>query len=181
MSHSAEFFGIAMDTGSARAALERALPADSESGIRVRLGLDADGVFRVELNELPEVMSPDQAQPIRLTTHRVVSSDLYLKHKTSHRAVYDQAVADVPNGVEPILVNERDEITESNIANVVYRIGAEWFTPPTTSGLLPGTLREELLELGKLIPRVFYVEELDSVQEIALINGLRGWRQTRWV
>ena len=87
----------------------------------------------------------------------------------------------MPNGVEPILVNERDEITESNIANVAYRIGAEWFTPPATSGLLPGTLREELLELGKLIPRVLCLEELDSVDEIALINGLRGWRQARWV
>ena len=181
MSHSAQFFGIAMDAERARVALERALPADSQSGIRVRLSLDADGVFRVELNELPEVMSPEQAQPIRLAAHRVVSSDLYLMHKTSHRAVYDQAVADMPSGVEPILVNERDEITESNIANVAYRIGAEWFTPPATSGLLPGTLREELLELGKLIPRVLCLEELDSVDEIALINGLRGWRQTRWV
>ena len=53
--------------------------------------------------------------------------------------------------------------------------------PPLSSGLLPGTLREELLERGELTPRVLHVAELESVQELALINGLRGWRPTRWV
>ena len=97
------------------------------------------------------------------------------------KALDDQAAAEVPDGVEPILFNERGEITESNIANVAYRLGRDWFTPPLSSGLLPGTLREELLERGELTPRVLHVAELESVQELALINGLRGWRPTRWV
>ena len=180
LGHSAQFFGIPMDAECARTALDRAMVGDLERGMRVRLSVDVQGEFRVELNELPEASS-QQVQPIRLATSAVDSSDLYLKHKTSYRAMYDQAAVEVPDGVEPILFNERDEITESNIANVAYRLGNDWFTPPASSGLLPGTLREELLELGKLTPRVLHVEELKSVQEVALINGLRGWRQTRWV
>ncbi len=180
LSHSARFFGMPMDPECARSALDLALVGVREQGMRVRLSLDVQGAFRVDLNELPEA-SPQQVQPIRLAANAVDSSDLYLKHKTSYRKGYDQAAAEVPDDVEPILFNERGEITESNIANVVYRLGPDWFTPPLSSGLLPGTLREELLERGELTVRVLRVAELDSVQELALINGLRGWRQTRWV
>ena len=58
---------------------------------------------------------------------------------------------------------------------------AYWFTPPVASGLLAGTLREELLESGKLTPRVLRLEELKSVQDLALVNGVRGWRKASWV
>lgn len=180
LGQSARFFGMPMDPECARSALDLALVGVREQGMRVRLSLDVQGAFRVEFNELPE-SSPQQVQRIRLAANAVDSSDLYLKHKTSHRAGYDQAAAEVPDGVEPILFNERGEITESNIANVAYRLGRDWFTPPLSSGLLPGTLREELLERGELTPRVLHVAELESVQELALINGLRGWRRTRWV
>ena len=179
LGQSAKVFGIPMDAECARSALDLALGEALERAMRVRLSLDVQGAFRVDLNELPEA-SPQQVQPIRLAANAVDSSDLYLKHKTSYRAGYDQAAAEVPDGVEPILFNERGEITESNIANVAFRLGRDWFTPPLSSGLLPGTLREELLERGELTPRVFHVAELESVQELALINGLRGWRQTRW-
>ena len=180
LGQSAQFFGMPMDVEYARSALDLALVGALERAMRVRLSLNVQGDFRVELNELPEASSSQQVQPIRLATNAVDSSDLYLKHKTSYRTAYDQAAAEVPDGVEPILFNERGEITESNIANVVYRLGPDWFTPPVSCGLLPGTLREELLELGKLSPRVLHIAELESVQELALINGLRGWRQARW-
>ena len=181
LGQSAQFFGIPMDAEYARSALDLALAGALERAMRVRLSLNVQGEFRVELNELPEASSLQQVQSIRLATNAVDSSDLYLKHKTSYRTGYDQAAAEVPDGIEPILFNERGEITESNIANVVYRLGSDWFTPPVSCGLLPGTLREELLELGKLTPRVLHIAELESVQELALINGLRGWRQAGWV
>jgi para-aminobenzoate synthetase/4-amino-4-deoxychorismate lyase len=181
MRRSAEFFGVPMNFTCARGALDQAIAGDADRCLRVRLNLDMQGEFRVEWRELPEGLSSDEAQPIRLAVNPIDSSDLYLRHKTSHREVYDQAVAEVPDGVEPILFNERGEITESAIANVVYRVGVDWFTPPVASGLLPGTLREELVEQGKLTPRVLRVEELKSVAELALVNGVRGWRKTSWV
>ena len=181
MRRSAEFFGVPMNFTCAHRALDQAIVGDPDLCLRVRLSLDIQGEFRVEWRELPERLSPDEAQPIRLTVNPIDSSDLYLRHKTSHREVYDQAVAEVPDGVEPILFNERGEITESAIANVVYRVGEDWFTPPVASGLLPGTFREELVEQGKLTPRVLRVEELKSVAELALVNGVRGWRKARWV
>ena len=68
-------------------------------------------------------------------------------------------------------------ITESAIANIVYQIDGELFTPPLTDGLLPGVLRDELLDEGKIAERTLPVTELWSVENIWMINSLRGWRR----
>ena len=87
----------------------------------------------------------------------------------------------MPTDVEPILFNELGEITESSIANVVYKFGDDWFTPPVESGLLPGILRGELLEQGKVKQRKLLTDELAEVSEIQLVNDLRGWRRAHWI
>ena len=74
-----------------------------------------------------------------------------------------------------IFFNERDEVTESRIANIVVSIDGQLFTPPVSSGLLPGTFRAELLAQGKIKERVITVEELKSAREFFLINSVRKW------
>lgn len=181
MANSASVFGYPMDHEQAVAALAQSIQGSSAKALRVRLNLSLQGEFSVDQGAVPLRQSPTEPQPVRLATTPVDSTDLYLRHKTSHRRVYDQAVAEMPTGVEPILVNERAEITESNIANVVYKLGGQWFTPPLSSGLLPGVLRAELIDQGKVTTRVFEVAELEAVQEVWLVNDLRGWRKTGWV
>ena len=61
------------------------------------------------------------------------------------------------------------------------RIGGRWWTPPTTSGCLPGVERGRLLELGRLHERVLAVEDLLGAEEVAVLNSLRGWRAARLV
>jgi para-aminobenzoate synthetase/4-amino-4-deoxychorismate lyase len=146
----------------------------------VRLSLNVLGEYRVDLAQMASGPQPHDHQAIRLAVTPVQSSDLFLLHKTTHRHAYEQANSEVPSGVEPVLFNERGEITESSIANVVYKLEGEWFTPPIESGLLPGVLREELLRLGKVKLRELRVKELKAVQEVGLVNDLRGWRKARW-
>jgi para-aminobenzoate synthetase/4-amino-4-deoxychorismate lyase len=38
-----------------------------------------------------------------------------------------------------LLWNERDEVTESTIANLVAEIDNSWWTPPLSCGLLPAS------------------------------------------
>jgi branched-chain amino acid aminotransferase len=47
---------------------------------------------------------------------------------------------------EVILLNERGEVSECTSANVLTAQGGEVYTPPLTSGCLPGVTRELLLE-----------------------------------
>jgi para-aminobenzoate synthetase/4-amino-4-deoxychorismate lyase len=78
--------------------------------------------------------------------------------------------------VEPLLVNERGEITETDIANVVFKLSGQLYTPPQRCGLLPGVMRDALLRRGELQERVLGLEQLADVEAFYLVNDLRGWR-----
>ena len=71
--------------------------------------------------------------------------------------------------------NERNEVTETSIANVVVRLNDQLFTPPVSCGLLPGTFRDHLLAEGTIKERVITVEELKQADEFFLINSVRKW------
>jgi para-aminobenzoate synthetase/4-amino-4-deoxychorismate lyase len=90
------------------------------------------------------------------------------------RNVYTDALAAV-DADDTILWNERGEITESTRANVVVRCDNTWYTPPVSSGLLAGTYREQLLEEGAIHEAVITKDDLESAQEIRLINSVRKW------
>ena len=76
---------------------------------------------------------------------------------------------------EVLLWNERGEVTEATIASLVAEIDGERVTPPVASGLLPGTLRAELLEAGALGERVLLKDDVRRAARLWLINSLRGW------
>jgi branched-subunit amino acid aminotransferase/4-amino-4-deoxychorismate lyase len=56
------------------------------------------------------------------------------------------------------------------------RIDGRLYTPPVVCGLLNGTLRQALLLQGKLAERTIRIDELAEIDEIYLINSVRGWR-----
>ena len=121
-------------------------------------------------------------KPWRWCLGRVHSQDPCLQHKTSQRDIYSRArksVAEAHKGenVEPLLVNERGEITETDIANVVFKIAGQLYTPPHHCGLLPGVMRDALLQQGKIQEQVLRLEQLADVEAFYLINDLRGWRE----
>lgn len=68
-------------------------------------------------------------------------------------------------------------MTETSRANLVLEIDGEKLTPPVSSGLLPGTLRQELLENGTIQERVLFPDDLGRATRIRLINSVRGWME----
>jgi para-aminobenzoate synthetase/4-amino-4-deoxychorismate lyase len=121
--------------------------------------------------------------PLRLALARasVDSSDVFLFHKTTHRQVYEQALQEarvrVPGCADVLLFNQRGEVTESTIANVVVEMDGHLTTPPLSCGLLAGTLRAELLERGVVQEACMTVEDLRTrITRLWLVNSVRGWR-----
>jgi para-aminobenzoate synthetase/4-amino-4-deoxychorismate lyase len=112
---------------------------------------------------------------VALADQPVNSNDKFLFHKTTNRAIYDQALAQRPHATDVILFNERGEITESSIANVVIELDGQIVTPPQSSGLLAGTFRAQLLEEGKICERVIYKEELQRAASLFLVNSIQKW------
>lgn len=75
---------------------------------------------------------------------------------------------------EALLINEAGLLAEGSRSNValVFRDGT--FTPPSTSGCLPGTVRRRLLEAGAVAERPLGQEDLADAREILLLNSLIG-------
>ena len=92
------------------------------------------------------------------------------------RQVYDLRAARHPAVDDVLLVNERGEVTESTVANLAVLIDGRWWTPPVSSGCLPGVERGRLLESGLLHERVLRLADLDGADDLGLVNSLRGWR-----
>ena len=182
MARSAAYFGIDFSHSAALAAIscaaEQHAQTASEATYRLRLVLDGSGEFSAQLEDAP--LTSADVQKVALVPWQVYSKDPALAHKTTQRHVYAQARAAVVvahgPATEPLLVNERGEVTETDIANVVFSLAGRLYTPPCSSGLLPGILREVLLQAGELQERVLLVEHLAEVEALYLINDLRGWR-----
>lgn len=144
---------------------------------RVRLRLPSTGSPLLEAAPLTDLPHP---YGLPLATHAIDSQNPMVYHKTTQRQIYQEAIAAHPNATDVLLWNERDEITESCIANVVVELDGGWFTPPISCGLLPGTYRQWLLRQGKLQERVIHKHDLPHCSRLFLINSVRGMWEATW-
>ena len=168
---SADYFGFACEPSVVAADVDALGVPDGPR--RLRVVLDRRGRHRLEL-----VALDDSAPLVRLAvaTARVRSDDPFMCHKTTRRAVYERARSAHPLADDVLLVNERAEVVETTIANLLYRLGDEWFTPPLASGGLPGIGREVLVSSGAVTERVLPLAQLAACDELAVVNSLRGRR-----
>ena len=113
---------------------------------------------------------------IAIAQERLSSGDPWLRHKTTRRALYDQARADLPEAVdELVFLNERGELCEGTITSVFVQLrDGRHVTPPLSSGLLPGVLRQDMLDRGKVVEGVVTVDDLRQARGITVGNSLRG-------
>ena len=168
---SAAYFGFPYDTAKIASQVV-ALPTP-HTPHRLRIVLERNGHHRVETHPLDEL--PAQVR-LAVSAVRVSSSDPFLCHKTTRRAVYERARAAHPEADDVLLINERDEVVETTIANLLYRLDNRWYTPPLTSGGLPGIGRQALVADHTVNERVLPLDELPECAEFAVVNSLRGRR-----
>ena len=173
---SSAYFGFAFDMDAANAALEAACGA-MEAGprYRLRLALGQSGAFSVKTAPLAALHEPVTVLLADDATH---ADDLFLRHKTSIRTRYDQAwhEAEAHGGFDTLFFNERGELTEGGRSNVFVRLDGRWYTPPLSSGVLPGIMRAVLLAAPawNASERIITREMLEAAEDIMVCNALRG-------
>ncbi len=79
---------------------------------------------------------------------------------------------------EVVLLNERDEVSELTSANIFAVHGAEVWTPPLSSGCLPGITRELLLgEVQapgiRVLERTLHIDDLYAADEVFITSSTR--------
>ncbi len=168
---SARYFDIPVDASTVETAIKATTERLTAASI-VRLFVDRTGGTVVEVGPLPP---SDVVVRLVLDDRSVDRLDPLLYHKTTNRRVYEAALDRNPEAPDVVLWNEAGEITETTVGNLAVLLDGEWWTPPITSGCLPGTYRAELLDKRRIRERAILVDELRAADSIARINSVRGW------
>ena len=169
---SARHFEYAYDEARTRAAIAATEVAHPHGTWRVRLLVDRDGVPTIECTPYA---ADGHTWRVVFAATPVDSGDPFLANKTTHRVVYDTARSARPDVDEVILWNERGEVTEATIGNLVIEIDGVRYTPPVSCGLLGGTFRGELLASGQIRERVLTRDDVIGAPRLWLINSVREW------
>ncbi|MFL9923384.1 bifunctional anthranilate synthase component I family protein/class IV aminotransferase [Herbaspirillum lusitanum] len=181
---SAASFGFVFEEHKIRQALDQTCaglptptPTTTEDGqaYRLKLSLHQDG--RIALQHAALTPLPADVN-VFLAPQTMNSADLFLRHKSSVRAIYDQAwrAAENLGGFDMLFFNERDELTEGGRSNVFVKLDGVWLTPPLSAGVLPGVMRSVLLNAPEWNAQEAVVSrrQLISAEEIVVCNALRG-------
>lgn len=155
---------------------------------RLRLLLEKDGTFAIEMQEcippsslyLPGKPSfHEQNLPrVALSDSTVDSTSRWYYHKTTNRDLYthEYAQAREHGFFDTLFLNEDGHLTEGCISNVFCYRNGTYLTPPVADGLLPGVMRRYLLEEG-VVPIEQCSLTLDDVRQaeaLFLCNSVRG-------
>jgi para-aminobenzoate synthetase / 4-amino-4-deoxychorismate lyase len=180
MESSASYFNFVFDRQAILARLHELSKSFAASRLyRVRLLLRSDGSFTVENFELHEEPA---AVSVQFSPERTSSTDVFMRHKTTQREIYDRGYTEARAAGfdEVIFQNERGEVTEGAISNVLIKKAGKLLTPPLSCGVLPGIFRRHLLETdATAAERIVTVEDLKTADAVFLCNSVRGLREVK--
>ena len=143
----------------------------SDEALRIKLVMTRDGELSIKTSPLPAF---GDLIRLKLAKRPIDSNNIFLFHKTTNRRVYEEAKKDVKKCDDVILYNEREELTETTIANLYVEVDGSLLTPPLDCGLLPGAFRASMLSKRAAFERVLYKEDLLASNNIFIGNSLRG-------
>ncbi len=161
---------------------------------RVRLLLAKNGAVDIQstpcglpvavtIPEKDESNRPQSMPKVLFSKHRVDRKWEYLYHKTTQRKLYEQELekAQDKGYLEILFENEKGDITEGSFSNIFIRQGDMLLTPPVSSGLLPGVLREYLLASypDKVREAVITREDIAKADCLYIGNSVRGLVQVK--
>lgn len=165
---SAAELGIELpDEESIREALSEILTSQKFTAGRLRLCF-AEDLFHVSHEEYEELT---EASNLNFYSETVLG----LIHK---KFPYDDRFSIIKSARDEgfddsILFNAKNEITETAVSNLVFRIAGVWVTPPITSGVLPGIVRAIAIEECGVSVRPIHISEVPEIQSGFLLSSLR--------
>ncbi|MGH1466336.1 MAG: aminotransferase class IV family protein [Cognatishimia sp.] len=168
MARSAQALGYGFD----QTAASKAIQVSGDINLRCRLTLGQDGF---DFTSTP-LGDPPSLWRIQISSKLLDANDVWLRHKTTQRALYDAERTALPKGTDEwLFANQSGALCEGTITNLfVTRPDGQMITPPTSAGVLPGILRDVLLEQGRVIEAPVTINELHAASAIHMGNSLRG-------
>jgi para-aminobenzoate synthetase/4-amino-4-deoxychorismate lyase len=176
LKNSAKYFDIAFSETEILNILKDTATGKQDSSLKVRLLLSHSGQASCSAEQISISPQPLSTSVV-LAREAVSSKNVFLYHKTDYRDLYERHSAESPDSADVLLWNERGELTESTIANLVLEVQGKLLTPPISCGLLPGVFRAELLAAGTIKEEILTLGMLKKASSIYLVNSVRKWQK----
>jgi branched-subunit amino acid aminotransferase/4-amino-4-deoxychorismate lyase len=129
--------------------------------------------FGTNLFHLSHDVYIEQTEPARLNFYsQTVRGSVHKQFPYDDRFSLIEAAND-EGYHDSILFNEKNQITETAVANLVFLISGEWVTPPISAGILPGVVRAIAIEHCGVKVRGIHVSEIPDVVSGFMLSSLR--------
>lgn len=149
------------------------LEPNKRSDMRVR-AIVRNGILNTQSTALKDLPTPVKLALSRYPlTPKVQTTDV----KTTARDFYDgerERICALNSADEVIFQNADGQICEGSFTSLFIKKDGKLLTPKRSCGLLPGILREGLLDEGKVIEAILSMEDLKHADNIFVGNSLRG-------
>lgn len=168
LSRSADALGFRFDRHALRNELQAATFALIEPA-RIRLLLGPTGEVAIEVGE--RLTWPQAIVPVSIVPRGASADDPRLRHKTTERSLYNEALRK-GGTFEVLLIDSEGYLTEGCFSTIFVEREDHLLTPPLARGLLPGVLRQSLIDLGEASEADLTPRDLDGGFFIG--NAARG-------
>jgi para-aminobenzoate synthetase/4-amino-4-deoxychorismate lyase len=149
------------------------IPEHLKTPKRFRLALSKNGKIDVQISEYTALRSIT----FSLSKYPLTADVQTTPHKISYRQFYDgerERLKALTGADEAVFLNADGALCEGSFTSLFIEKGGQLFTPPLSAGLLPGILRQDLLETGRAHEKALTPDMLEQADAIYLGNSLRG-------
>lgn len=140
----------------------------SQDSGHLRIVIDRSGDLSISHKSLKPISNTLKAN---IVDQRSVVGLLYKTTNYRERLLLRAVAANA--GFDDSIISVGGQIVESTTCNLIYFSDGEWFTPPLSSGCLPGVTRQLLIENFGLQEKLLLDSEIEEVEALAMISSLR--------
>jgi len=131
-------------------------------------------VYKRQITPLTGLLTPVK---LALSRYPLTPSVQDTAVKTTARDFYDgerNRIAASTSATEVIFLNTEGQICEGSFTSIFIEKDGQLLTPHLSCGLLPGVLRQALVESGEAIESLLTVNDLKTADAHFVGNSLRG-------
>jgi len=139
---------------------------------RLRINFHRDGAFEIRHESYEQWKAPAKLTKIdaAINTRNSVTGHKTLPYTENLAALEIASRAGFDEGLR---INERGEVVEGSISNLIAEIDGHWITPPLSSGCLPGITRELAVEKLSVTEATILPADLDRATSLFIATSLR--------
>jgi para-aminobenzoate synthetase / 4-amino-4-deoxychorismate lyase len=179
LENSAQYFGFRCQVERIKKSLKEFGDKNHTGLLKVRLLLAKNGDLTIEGQTITQQKA---VLKVTLADEPVDKTNPFLYHKTTNREIYAKYQKQkTQEAFDVLLWNQDGELTEFTNGNIVLEIEGNLCTPPVKSGLLAGTFRDRLLQIGEIHEKTLTKSDLIMATRVWFINSVRKWKEVQLI